>query len=81
MEELIVKMLQYLLEAFKNSPASLALLVVVILQYRIQDKKDVLIQDLIEGQRSDVERQARMLVLLEILVNRQSSTPTLGGGR
>ncbi len=59
-----------LIEIFKLAPAIASLLCVIYLMYRIIIKKDDTINKLVAGSQADIERQAKMLTLLEILVNR-----------
>ena len=59
-----------LIEIFKLSPAIAALLIVIVLLYRIIVKKEETIQQLTTLGREDQLRQAKMITLLEILVNR-----------
>lgn len=60
-------------EAFKYSPAIVALLIVIYLLYKLQIKKDEIIAKLAEGNQGDIERQTRMLTLLEVLVKRRGA--------
>ena len=57
-------------ELFKLAPAVIALFGVIYLMYRIILTKDETINQLVTGGQSDIERQSRMVALLEILVNR-----------
>jgi len=57
-------------EAFKMAPAIVALLIVIYLLYKLQVKKDEIIAKLADGNQGDIERQTRMLTLLELLVKR-----------
>lgn len=61
---------QTLIEIFKLSPAIAGLLLVIVLLYRIIIKKEETIQKLTDLSKDDVKRQAKMITLLEILVNR-----------
>ncbi len=54
-----------ILDAFKMAPAIVALLIVIVLQFR-------LIMKLVTGSQGDIERQSKMLTLLEVLVDRRS---------
>jgi hypothetical protein len=63
------------IEIFKLAPAIVALFGVIFLMYRIIIKKDETMRKMAEGTKSDVERQAKMVALLEILVNRGGSKP------
>lgn len=58
------------LEFFKYSPAIAALMVVIYLLYRLLVKKDELMEVLVRKTKEDVERQSKIIALLEILVNR-----------
>lgn len=64
-----------IIDLFKFAPAIVALFAVIWLMYRIILKKDETMQRLAEGTKSDVERQAKMVALLEILVNRGGQKP------
>jgi hypothetical protein len=64
-----------LIDLFKFAPAIVALFGVIWLMYRIIIKKDETMRKMAEGTRSDVERQAKMVALLEILVNRGGQKP------
>jgi hypothetical protein len=59
-----------ILEVFKLAPAIVALFGVIYLMYRIILKKDETIAKLVKGSESDIERQSKMVTLLEILVSR-----------
>ena len=63
-----------LIEIFKFTPAIVALLVVIYLLYKIIIKKDDTINKLVNGTQADIERQSKMLTLLEILVNRANES-------
>jgi len=63
-----------LIEIFKFTPAIVALLLVIYLLYKIIIKKDETINKLVNGTQADIERQSKMLTLLEILVNRASES-------
>mgnify|MGYP001818879772 CR=1 FL=1 len=63
-----------LVDLFKFAPAVMALLAVIYLLYRIIVKKDETINKLVNGTQADIERQSKMLTLLEILVNRGMET-------
>jgi hypothetical protein len=65
-----------LFEVFKFAPAIVALFAVIYLQYRIIMKKDQTIEKLVNSSQADIERQAKMITLMEILVNRAQQ----GGG-
>ena len=58
------------IDIFKFAPAIAALLFVIYLMYKIIIKKDTLIEELVKGSQEEINRQAKMLTLLEILVNR-----------
>ena len=58
------------IEVFKFAPAIAALLFVIYLMYKIICKKDQLIEDIVKGSEEEINRQSRMLTLLEILVDR-----------
>jgi hypothetical protein len=58
------------LEFFKYSPAIGALLIVVFLLYRLLIRRDELLEKSFNSQKEDVERQSKLIALLEILVNR-----------
>lgn len=59
------------IEIFKTSPAIVALLIVIFFMYRIVVSKDRSLHDLIAAGSQDIERQSKILTLLEILVNRK----------
>ena len=59
-----------LIEIFKLAPAIVALFGVIYLLYRIIVKKDETIKDLVRAQERDVQRQTKLITLLEILVSR-----------
>jgi hypothetical protein len=59
-----------IIEAFKLAPAVVALFGVIFLLYKIIIKKDETISKLVNGTQADIERQSKMVTLLEILVNR-----------
>jgi hypothetical protein len=58
------------IEIFKFAPAIAALLAVIYLMYKIIQRKDETIKDLVKLSELDTARQAKMITLLEILVNR-----------
>jgi F420-0:gamma-glutamyl ligase-like protein len=58
------------IEIFKFAPAIAALLAVIYLMYKIIQRKDETIKDLVKLSEQDTARQAKMITLLEILVNR-----------
>jgi hypothetical protein len=59
-----------LIEVFKLAPAIVALFGVIYLMYKIIMKKDETIKELTGSQKSDIERQTKMITLLEIIVDR-----------
>jgi len=61
---------EVIVEIFKFTPAVVALLTVIYLMYRIIVKKDETISKLVNGSQADIERQSKMVTLLEILVSR-----------
>jgi len=63
-----------LIEIFKFTPAIISLLIVIYLLYKIIIKKDETINKLVNGTQADIERQSKMLALLEILVNRANES-------
>jgi len=69
-----------ILEAFKWAPAIVALLIVNYFMYKLQLKKDEIIAKLADGNTGDIERQTKMLVLLEILVKRRANFRADGEG-
>ena len=60
-----------LIKAFEQYPGILALLVVVYLLYRIIQGKDITIKELLAISKGDTDRTSKLIVLLEILVNRK----------
>jgi len=58
------------LEMFRASPAIVALLIVIWLQYRRSNSKDELIKEILSISGEDNKRQAKLMTLLEILVQR-----------
>lgn len=64
---------EVVIELFKFTPAIVALLCVIFLLYKIIIRKDETINRLVNGSQADIERQAKMLTLLEILVSRGAS--------
>lgn len=62
-----------LIEVFKFTPAIIALLAVIYLMYKIIMKKDDTISKLVNGSQADIQREAKMVTLLEILVNRSGA--------
>ena len=58
------------IEIFKFAPAIAALLAVIYLMYRIIIRKDETMKELLKVTEDDIARQAKMITLLEILVNR-----------
>jgi type IV secretory pathway VirB3-like protein len=58
------------IEVFKFAPAIAALLAVIYLMYKIIQRKDETIKDLVKLSEQDTARSAKMITLLEILVNR-----------
>jgi hypothetical protein len=62
-----------LIEIFKFTPAIIALLAVIYLMYKIIMKKDDTITKLVNGSQADIQREAKMVTLLEILVNRSGA--------
>lgn len=63
---------QHLLEAFKISPAIIALLFVIFLMYRLINKKDSILQQMMEVSKGDSERYGKLITLLEVLVSRKN---------
>ncbi|KKM91174.1 hypothetical protein LCGC14_1231220 [marine sediment metagenome] len=59
-------------EAFKYSPAIVALLLVIYMMYKLIIRKDEIIAKFVESDQGDIERQSKMVTLLEILVQRGS---------
>lgn len=62
------------------SPAIFALLTVIYLLYRLLVAKDKVIADLVAAGQGDIERQSKMITLLEVLVNGAGSMRRKGGG-
>ena len=62
-----------LIELFKISPAIIALLVVIFLMYKLLARRDEIIEQIIQKSKEDVERQSKLIALLEILVNRKGN--------
>jgi hypothetical protein len=58
------------IEIFKFAPAIAALLFVIYLLYKIIVKKDETIKDLVKLSEADIARQAKIITLLEILINK-----------
>jgi len=63
---------QTLFDAFKLAPAIVALLIVIYFQFKQMQKKDEIILKFAEGNQGDIERQSKMVTLLEILVSRRA---------
>jgi hypothetical protein len=61
-----------IVEVFKTQPGVLALMIVVGLLFLLLWKKEVILQEFVKGQKIDAERAARMLTLLEVIVNRKN---------
>jgi hypothetical protein len=59
------------IDVFKNQPGVLALMIVVGLLFKLLYRKDQLLQETIEGSKSDTAMLAKMLTLLEVLVGRR----------
>jgi len=62
-----------MIELFKISPAIIALLVVIYLMYKLLVRRDEIIQQIIQKTKSDMERQSKLIALLEILVARKGN--------
>lgn len=62
---------QHILEAFRIAPAIVALLVVILLLYRLLKNKDLVLQRLVEVSKGDSERYGKLITLLEILVHQK----------
>lgn len=61
-----------LIELFKFAPAVLALLLVIFWLFRLLNKQHDTIKCMMKMSDSSTQRQAKLLTLLEILVNRKS---------
>ena len=59
------------IEVFKFAPAVLALLVVIYWLFRLLNKQHETIQLIMKESEGKTQRQAKLLTLLEILVNRK----------
>jgi hypothetical protein len=68
-EDAIIQLGKALIEAFKNSPATLALMVVIVLLFTIIFRFIKILRELMDGSVRDSERFGKMLTLLDILVN------------
>jgi len=66
-----MQLAEKLVSAFKDSPGTLALMIVIYFLFRLIHKREDMMQELIEGQYKDADRQSKMLTLLEILVSKQ----------
>lgn len=60
-----------ILEAFKFSPAIIALLIVIWLLYRLLIKKEESIHKIIKLDEDSEKRNEKIITLLEVLVNRK----------
>jgi hypothetical protein len=58
----------HILEAFKINPAIVALLIVVLLLYRLLRNKDLVLQRMVEVSKGDSERYGKLITLLELLI-------------
>lgn len=68
------------LRVLEISPAIAALLSVIFLLYRLLVAKDKVIADLVAAGQGDIERQSKMITLLEVLVNGSGGQRRKGGG-
>jgi hypothetical protein len=66
-------------EIFRISPAIFALMGVIYLLYRLILSKDATLSAMVRASEQDIERQAKILTLLETLV--QSRLGNGGGGK
>ena len=64
---------KFLADIFKFAPGVIALLIVIYLLYKLLLKKEETMIRMIEISESDVKRQAKLITLLEILVNRKQT--------
>lgn len=60
----------WVIELIKISPAIFALLAVIYWLYRIILAKDATTAQLVTAQKGDIERQSKIIALLEVLVHR-----------
>lgn len=68
----------WILELIKTSPAIAALVAVIFFLYKIILAKDESTKELVKASQGDIERQTKIIALLEVLV--QTHTPSKGGG-
>jgi hypothetical protein len=60
-----------ILDAFKFSPAIIALLIVIYLLYKLLIKKEESIHKIIKLDEDSEKRNEKIITLLEVLVNRK----------
>ncbi len=58
------------IEIFKLAPAIVALLAAIYMLYRLLLKKEETLKEVLSQIHVDIEREARLMTLLEILVHR-----------
>jgi hypothetical protein len=63
-----------IVKAFESQPIALALLIVIFLLYRIIQGKDVTIKELLIISKGDIERNSKVIAILEILLSRREET-------
>lgn len=68
------------LRVLEISPAIAALLAVIYLMYKLLVAKDKTIADLVKAGQGDIERQSKMITLLEVIVNGSGNLSRKGGG-
>jgi hypothetical protein len=60
-----------IVKAFESQPIALALLIVIFLLYRIIQSKDSTIKELLVISKGDIERNSKVIAILEILLSRR----------
>lgn len=68
------------LRVLEISPAIAVLFAVIFLLYKLLVAKDKVIADLVAAGQGDIERQSKMITLLEVLVNGAGGMRRKGGG-
>jgi len=61
----------HIVKAFESQPIALALLIVIFLLYRIIQSKDSTIKELLVISKGDIERNSKVIAILEILLSRR----------
>lgn len=59
-----------LLEAFKYAPAIVALLIVIVMLFRLLHKRDSMLERMIHATEEDINRQSKLITLLELIIQR-----------